>query len=141
MANALISSAPLVAGITDPDSRANLVGNAIYPVARLLIGNDFADKLNLPKIGMPKMQVALLQFRLNNALGRLPERVIGRGGSSLVTTFGASLYDNAGVGYACPTKRTPSNPPNRSRPRPRGSPRALGLFLVCRAPPRSTTPS
>ena len=56
MANARINSAPLVAGITDPDSRANLVGSTIYPVARLLIGNDLADKLNLPKSGMLKMR-------------------------------------------------------------------------------------
>ena len=56
MANALINSAPLIAGITDPDSRANLVGNFIYPVARLLIGNDLADKLILPKSGMLKMR-------------------------------------------------------------------------------------
>ena len=102
MANVLINSAPLVAGITDPNSRANLVGNTIYPVARLLIGSDLADKLNLPKSGMLKMRVALLQFRLNNALGRLLERVTGRGGSSLVTAFGASPYDNAGLGYDMP---------------------------------------
>ena len=56
MANALINSAPLIAGITDPDSRANLVGNFIYPVARLLIGNDLTDKLILPKSGMLKMR-------------------------------------------------------------------------------------
>ena len=56
MANALINSAALIAGITDPDRRANLVGNFIYPVARLLIGNDLADKLILPKSGMLKMR-------------------------------------------------------------------------------------
>ena len=102
MANALINSAPLVAGITDPATRATLVKNTIYPVSRLLVGKDLADKLKLPKSNMLKMRVALLQFRWKNVLGRLLERVTGTGGSSLVTAFGASLYDHAGLRYDLP---------------------------------------
>lgn len=100
--NALINSAPLVAGITDPDTRADLVRNTIYPVSRLLVGNDLADALNIPKSGMIRVRAALLQFRLNNVLRRFMERVTGRGGSSLVAAFGASLYDNAGLRYDMP---------------------------------------
>ena len=102
MANALINSAPLVAGITDPAKRANLVKNTIYPISRLLVGNDLADKLKLPKSNLLKMRVALFQFRGNKVIGRLLERVTGTGGSSLVTAFGASLYDNAGLRYDMP---------------------------------------
>ena len=102
MANALINSAPLVAGITEPAARRELVENTIYPVSRHLIGNDLADQLKIPKSGMLKMRLALFQFRLNDAVERLAERVTGRGGSGVVTAFGASLYDNAGLSYDMP---------------------------------------
>ena len=102
MANALINSAPLVAGITDKTERSALVNDTIYPVSRFLIGDDMADKLRLPKSGPLKKHGALLRFRLNNSLGRFLERVTGRGGSSLTTAFGASLYENAGLRYDMP---------------------------------------
>ena len=102
MANALVNSAPLVAGITDPDARADLVANTIYPVARLLVGNDLADKMKFPRSGMIRMRMAMLQFRLNNVFTRFSERMTGRGGNDLVTAFGASLYDNTGLRYDMP---------------------------------------
>ncbi len=98
MANALINSAPLVAGIMDPAARAKLVRKTIFPVSRLLVGNDLADKLKFPKSGMLKMRIALLQFRLNNAL----EKYLGKGDNTMVTAFGASLYDNAGLRFDMP---------------------------------------
>ena len=104
MANALINSAPLVAGISDPATRKKLVENTIYPISRLLIGHDLADQLNLPRSGLVKMRLALLQFRLNNSFGRLLERMTGRGGGGIVTAFGASLYDNAGLRYEMPDR-------------------------------------
>ncbi len=102
MANALINSAPLVAGIEDPKERANLVDRTIYPVCRFLVGNDLADQLNLPKSRAFGMWTALHMFRLNNVLGRFFERVTGRGGSSLVAAFGASMYDNTGLRFDMP---------------------------------------
>lgn len=102
MANALINSAPAVAGITDPPAREKLVKGTIYPVARLLVGNDLADKLRMPKYGGAGVRAALLRFRLSNSFGRFLERAAGRGGSALVTAFGASLYDNAGLRYDMP---------------------------------------
>ena len=98
MAHALINSAPLVAGITDPTERTKLVGKTIFPVCRFLIGKDLADKLKLPKSGMLKMRFALFHFRMNNALGNL----LGRGDSGLVVAFGASLYENVGLRYDMP---------------------------------------
>ena len=98
MAHALINSAPLVAGITDPAARKKLVRKTIFPVSRFLIGNDLADELRLPKSGMLKMRFALSQFRMNNALGKLLRRNEHR----LVEAFGASLYDNVGLRYDMP---------------------------------------
>ncbi len=98
MANALVNSAPLVAGITDPAARANLVRKTIFPVSRLLIGNDLADKLKFPKSGMLKMRLALLQFRLNNRVGN----ILGKGDNKLVTAFGASMYESVGLRYDMP---------------------------------------
>ncbi len=98
MANALINSAPLVAGIMDPAARSNLVKKTIFPVSRLLVGNDLADKLKFPKNGMVRMRLALYQFRLNNLL----EHFLGKSNSKMVTAFGASLYDNAGLRYDMP---------------------------------------
>ena len=85
-----------------PNSRANLDWITIYSVARLLISNDLNDKQHLPNSGMLKMLVAVFQFRLNYAPGRLLDRVTGRGGRSLVTTFGASRYSHAGLRNAYP---------------------------------------
>ena len=102
MANALINSAPLVAGITNPRARAKLVKKTIYPVSRLLVGDELADQLHFPKHGTLKMRDALFKFRLNNTLVHLFDRLKGGGGTNMVTAFGASLYDNAGLRYDLP---------------------------------------
>lgn len=98
MTHALINSAPLVAGINDLAERAQLVSKTIYPVSRLLVGKHLADKLKIPKSGMLKMWLALVQFRMNNAFGKL----LRRGDNGLVAAFGASLYENAGLRYDIP---------------------------------------
>ncbi len=102
MSNALINSAPLVAGITDKVERAELVRNIIYPVSRLLIGTTMADKLNFPKSSKFKMMRAFLEFRFDNALTLFKERIFRKGGSNLITAFGASLFSNAGTSYKLP---------------------------------------
>ena len=48
MANCLVNSAPLVAGITETDDRANLA-KYIYKVSRALIGHELADRLKYPR--------------------------------------------------------------------------------------------
>ena len=48
MANCLVNSAPLVAGITDTVDRANLA-KYIYKVSRALIGHELADGLKYPR--------------------------------------------------------------------------------------------
>ena len=98
MVHALINSAPLVVGTTDPAARAKLVEKTIYPVCRFLIGKDLADKLNIPKSGRLRMRLALLEFRLDNALGKL----LRRGNNGLVAAFGASMYEDVGLRYDMP---------------------------------------
>lgn len=48
LANSLVNSAPLVAGITDPAKRRDLAAH-IYRVARGLLGDDLADQLRFPR--------------------------------------------------------------------------------------------
>ena len=102
MANALINSAPLVAGITEWEDRTKLVKNTIYPISRLLVGKERADALNLLAGNMSKLRFALFQFRFNSLLGRLAERATGRRGSNMITAFGASMYDSMGLTYDLP---------------------------------------
>ena len=102
MANALINSAPLVAGITEWEDRTKLVKNTIYPISRLLVGKERADALNLPAGNMLKLRFALFQFRFNSLLGRLAERAAGRRGSNMITAFDASMYDSMGLTYDLP---------------------------------------
>ena len=98
MAHALINSAPLVAGTTDPAARAKLVEKTIYPVTRYLVGRDLADNLKIPKSGRLRMRLALYDFRLDNMLGKL----LRRENRGLVAAFGASLYENIGLRYDLP---------------------------------------
>ena len=102
MTHALINSAPLVAGIEDAGTRRALVKNTIFPVSRRLVGDDLADQLKLPSSGRVRTWLALHQFRLNNAFGRVLGRLSGRGGTSMATAFGASQYDRAGLRYDLP---------------------------------------
>ncbi len=61
MANALINSAPLVAGVTDPPARRAMVEREIYPVSRALVGDEVADRLRFPQ----NRKIAILaQFKL-----------------------------------------------------------------------------
>ena len=47
MANSLVNSAPVIAGITDPPARRKLA-KYIFRVSRAMIGNEMADRLNYP---------------------------------------------------------------------------------------------
>ena len=50
LANSLVNSAPLVAGITSSEERRSLSGY-VYHVSRALIGKELADQLNYPEPG------------------------------------------------------------------------------------------
>jgi len=70
LANAMVNSAPLVAGFTDAEKRRPLV-RRIYGVSRALIGDELADSLRFPRSGPPGALTLLwLQNRVDGLLRR-----------------------------------------------------------------------
>ena len=99
MTNALINSAPLVAGIDDPEERKKLVKNVIYPVSRALVGNKLADQLKFPANRLP---FALFWYRLDQRIQGLKTRLQKEGPKNFSTLLEASAYDDAGLSYQLP---------------------------------------
>lgn len=99
MTNALINSAPLVAGIEDTEERKKLVKGVIYPVSRGLIGNKLADQLKFPAQGLP---FALFWYRLDQRIQRWRARLRKQGPNSFSTILAASAYAAAGLSYRMP---------------------------------------
>ena len=99
MTNALINSAPLVAGITDAKERKKLVEGVIYPVSRGLIGNDLADQLKFPASKLP---FPLFWYRVDQRIKRLRARLLKEGPKDFSTLLEASAYDEAGISYRLP---------------------------------------
>ncbi len=77
MANSLISSAPMVIGVTEPADRRKLAALA-FRISRGLIGGDLADAFNFPE----EERLAVRSFRLRNRISRailgLLPRVAGK---------------------------------------------------------------
>ena len=103
MANALINSAPLVVGITDPPARRQLA-KYVYGVSRAMIGSRLADELMYPS--SPTLGV-LQWFRLQNRYYRFLEKRFPK--FSRVNDFTnftglleASAFDEAGISYRLP---------------------------------------
>ena len=99
MTNALINSAPLVAGIEDARQRNRLVQNVIYPVSRGLIGNHLADQLNFPANRYP---FPLLWYRTDQHIQKLKARFRKEGSKDFMTLLVASAYNDAGLSYRLP---------------------------------------
>ncbi|MCY4365430.1 MAG: oxygenase MpaB family protein [Chloroflexi bacterium] len=99
MTNALINSAPLVAGIEDREQRDKLVNNVIYPVSRALIGNALAEDLKFPSSRLP---FALAMYRLDQRLQRIRAILKREGHKNFATLLEASAYDDAGLSYHLP---------------------------------------
>ena len=72
LANSLIQSAPLIAGIDDPVGRRKLA-NYVFRVSRALIGAPLADKLKYPRYPTPGV---LWWFRMQNPLRRPHEQAV-----------------------------------------------------------------
>lgn len=98
MANTLIRSIPLVAGIEKPSEQKRVVSLA-YRISRALIGNKLADQFEYPK---SSTRGTLFAFRLKQHLQRWLK------GSQLVRSdnftqlLGISMYDREGVSYRMP---------------------------------------
>ncbi len=99
MTNALINSAPLVAGITDPEERKKLVMSVIYLVSRGLIGNDLANKLKFPASKLP---FPLFFYRLDQRIQKLRALLRREAPKNFSTLLEASAYDDAGISYRLP---------------------------------------
>ena len=99
MTNALINSAPLVAGITDPVERKKLVNKVIYPVSRGLVGDNLANKLKFPKSGLP---FPLFLYRLDQRIQKTKARLKKESLKNFSTLLEASAYDDSGIAYRLP---------------------------------------
>ena len=104
MAHSLVNSAPLIAGMTDPEARRKLA-RYVYKISRGLIGQDVAKELMYPDyssfgaVGWFKFQQ-----RYGSILGKLFR---GRARSENYTRFTfllhASAYDDTGISYRLPS--------------------------------------
>ena len=99
MTNALINSAPLVAGIEDKNERQKLTKGVIYPVSRALVGSRLADQLQFRKSRVP---FTLFLFRLDRRIQRLRAQLRKEGPKNFATLLEASAYDDAGLSYRLP---------------------------------------
>lgn len=105
VANGLINSAALVAGITDPDKRRKLA-QYVYRVSRALLGDEMADQLNFPKLSTFGV---LPFFRLRARTDRLMRKWIpGQEGRRRAGQYSHMLgmsYDDKGpISYRLPAK-------------------------------------
>lgn len=103
MANALINSAPLITGATDPEKR-QAMAKFVYRVSRALVGDELADQLRFP----PQRTTGVLamlkwQHRLGAFMSRLlPGGSDRRRNRNFVTLLERSLFEQAGIPYRLP---------------------------------------
>ncbi len=105
MANSLVNSAPLVAGIADPVARRWLA-KYVFGVSRALIGNSLADQLDYPR--QPTIGI-LAWFRMQERYGRtleklFPGRVRGSNFTKFTSLIDVSAFDEAGISYVLPDR-------------------------------------
>ena len=103
MANALINSAPLVIGVTDPSERRKLAGY-VFKVSRALIGNSLADQLKYPPD--PSIE-ALFIFRMKERFKGLLEKLGRRSTENanlkrFSSLLEASVLEETGISYRLP---------------------------------------
>lgn len=101
MANALIQSIPVVAGIKDPVEKQKVITLA-YRLSRALLGNTLADQFQYPKswnVG------TLFLFRNKQRLQRVFKRWFKKGGirsDNFSQMLQISVYDEGGLSYKMP---------------------------------------
>ena len=103
MAHSLVNSAPLIAGMTDPDDRRHLA-QYVYRVSRGLIGNEVADSLQYPQLSSFGV---IRWFKLQQRYGRILSKLLpGRRQDSDFARFTSlletSLFDEEGIRYSLP---------------------------------------
>lgn len=105
LANCLINSAPVVAGITDRRERDRLT-RRIYQVSRALIGDELAGQLNFPPVSTFG---ALTAIRLKNRAERIAGQLVPalaqrRLASQFQRMLDVSFYTDEGMRYRMPEK-------------------------------------
>ena len=103
MAHALINSAPLIAGVTDPVGRQKLA-RYVYRISRGLIGKEAANSLNYPAVSSFG---AVWWFKMQQRYGGILSRLSpGSRQDSNYTRFtgllDTSLFDEEGIRYTLP---------------------------------------
>lgn len=103
MANALINSAPLITGATEPKKR-QAMAKFVYRVSRALVGDDLADQLRFPPLRTTGVLFLLKwQHRSAALLSRLlPGGLARRRSRNFITLLERSLFEQAGIPYRLP---------------------------------------
>ena len=103
MANSLINSAPLIAGMAEPAARRNLA-RYVYCVSRALIGKETAQSLMYPPFScFVVLQWFKLQRRYGHMLSKLfPKRHQNSNFSRFTGLLDTSLFDEEGIRYTLP---------------------------------------
>ena len=103
MAHSLVNSAPLIAGVTEPDARRSLA-RYVYRISRGLIGNSTAEALMYPPLSAFG---AVGWFKFQKRYERILDRLLrSRRQDSNFTRFTSlldtSLFDEEGIRYTLP---------------------------------------
>jgi len=103
LANGLINSAPIVAGITETRARRSLA-RRIYRISRAMIGDELADQLCYPPMNVTgTLAVLRWQNRLERVLNRYVPAWRGwRSKSRFQLMLSISHYDDDGIRYRLP---------------------------------------
>ena len=103
LANSLVHSAPLVAGITDPGERRELA-KYVHKLSRALIGKSLADALNYPgRHSLGVLTLFKLQNQENSFMSRFAPKYVRRHNlSNFTSMLDASLFEDEGISYRMP---------------------------------------
>ena len=103
MAHSLVNSAPLMAGMTEPDARRHLA-RYVYRISRGLIGKETADSLMYPQLSsFGVVEWFRIQQRYGPILGKLlPGRREDSNFARFTSLLDASLFDEEGIRYSLP---------------------------------------
>ena len=103
MAHSLVNSAPLMAGMTEPDARRHLA-RYVYRISRGLIGKETADSLMYPQLSsFGVVEWFRIQQRYGPILGKLlPGRREDSNFARFTSLLDTSLFDEEGIRYSLP---------------------------------------
>ena len=103
MANALINSAPLVIGVTDPSERRKMA-SFVFKVSRALIGNTLADQLRYPPDpSFGTLFIFRMQERFKRLLAKLGRKSVENSNFiRFASLLEASVLEETGISFRLP---------------------------------------